>query len=199
MTNKELNNGALILFALLMAGVLFQQLTEKNYRVSNHRVAEKLDSQDFFPYHELKQVIASGKLEQYVVIDLRDARQYEQGHLPGAINLSFGQLMDSPHRKNIRGNKVLIYSDRECVSTAARVFLLSYGAEQARIIPGNYSLVHQHVLTDFSPSYAFYSEDKASFDFSRFMVTTRSGTNRTAPATPQVPGAEDITPVAGGC
>ena len=40
MTTKLLNNGAFLLFALIMAGLIFNAIASKNYSLSNSRVLE---------------------------------------------------------------------------------------------------------------------------------------------------------------
>lgn len=57
---------------------------------------------------EFKKIMDSG--EQYILIDVRDAAEYDAAHLPGAINISRGMLeWDAPDKIQNTDAKIYVY------------------------------------------------------------------------------------------
>ncbi len=200
MVVKELNAGALLLFSLIMLGVAFNLLTARNYGKSNQAVARLLSEDRLVSYMELSEICREGSQAGYLIVDLRPEDEYRAGHLPGAVNIQWDQILDRRHKKLIDGQRpVFLYADREHKSMAARVLLLGQGIEGVRVIAGNYATIKAWALDSLEPSKSFYHEDKARFDFPRYMRAAPAGSQQTAPDTPLVPGADAVTPLPGGC
>jgi rhodanese-related sulfurtransferase len=199
MKNQQLNISA-IFFAVIMAAVAFCVITCSGYEISNASAAKKTADSEHFDYAELNTLLTSGEGQGYFLVDLRDANDYLQGHIPGAVHIPFSELLDRKHHKRLSNKSpVLLYSDAEHITAAAQLILVGQGIENVRIIPGDFSSIRQYVLDGFNPTRAFYSEDKARFDYRRFMDVRATGPSHESPATPAIPEVEDSPPLVGGC
>lgn len=198
--NNQLNTAATLFFAVIMAAVAFCVITCSGYEVSNASTAKNIAGSAHFDYAELNILLRNGEGQDYLLVDLRNTEEYEQGHVPGAINIPYSELLDRNHLRKLRnGARVLLYSDAEHITAAAQVILVGQGVENIRMIPGGFNSIRQYVLEGFNPTRAFYSEDKARFDFPRFMDVRAVGPSHAAPAIPGIPVVEDNPAVAGGC
>ena len=77
-----------------------------------------------------------------VVIDARDAGQFAKGHIPGAINMDWRQVLAK--RNSIPKNKpVLIYCNTGSLSAQAGFALRVAGWENVRILQGGMQEWHE--------------------------------------------------------
>ena len=200
MKNQQLNHSSILFFAVIMAAVAFCVITCSGYEISNASAAKKTAASEHFDYAELNTLLTSGEGQDYLLVDLRDADDYLQGHVPGAVHIPFSELLDRKHHKRLNNKSpVLLYSEAEHITAAAQLFLVGQGIENVRIIPGDFSSIRQYVLDGFNPTRAFFSEDKAGFDYRRFMDVRAVRPSHEAPSIPGIPEVEDNPAVAGGC
>ena len=198
--NHQLNYGAGLFFAFIMVAVAFCLFTSRNYDASNAQVAGKLQEARMFAYADLHELFTTADTGNYLIVDLRNAEAFLDGHLPGAVNVPMHELLDRSHRRLLRGrHKLLLYSGREELTVAAQALLFGQGFENVMVIPGNYKSIAAYALENFEPAFAFHTDDKARFDYPRFMNVKPVSPTRDAPMRPEIPRVEDSTPVAGGC
>lgn len=75
--------------------------------------------------------------QQLLVIDTRDAAQFAKGHIPGAINIEWRQLVAK--RLSIPKNKqVLVYCNTGSLSAQAGLAMRLAGWDNVRILQGGY-------------------------------------------------------------
>ncbi len=200
MKNQQLNTSAILFFAVIMVSVAFCVITCSGYEVSNASAAKKIAGTAYFDYAELNTLLTNGEVSDYLLVDLRDADAYLQDHIPGAVHIPWYELLERKHQKTMSNKpQVLLYSDAEYISAAAQAILVSQGIKNVRVIPGGFNNIRQYVLDGFNPTRAFYSEDKARFDYRRFMDVRAVRPSHEAPSIPGIPEVEDSPPVAGGC
>lgn len=200
MKNQQLNTSAILFFAVIMVSVAFCVITCSGYEMSNASAAKTIAGKAYFDYAELNTLLKSGEVSDYLFVDLRDTDAYLQGHIPGAIHIPYAELLDRKHQKKMSNkSQVLLYSDAEYITAAAQAILIGQGIENVQIIPGDFYNIRQYVLDGFNPTRAFYSEDKARFDYRRFMDVMAVRPSHEAPSILGIPEVEDSPPVAGGC
>lgn len=225
---NTLNNGALLLFVLIMAGLLFNAVFSKNYGRSNSAVLEAAMEADFFiSYGELETLLfpaytdhngqavpegteaGSGNdqietveritgMDDVVIVDLRDPEAFARGHVPGALNIPAREILDRKHRKAFRGNtQKLLYAGEEHVAATSAMLLLGKGVEHIRVIPGGIRQLEEHLLHagKLDPAYRYFRDDKARFDYPRFMKVAPQGPQKES-KTPAIP---EMISVQGGC
>ncbi|MFW5707547.1 MAG: rhodanese-like domain-containing protein [Bacteroidota bacterium] len=183
---KTLNHMSLLAFTFVAVVVIVNLFTTNNYGRANREVVETIvNENNLFDYHQLKN-LTDGDLEGYILIDLRSPQQYEEGHLPAAISIPFEALLDRNNinkLKELEGKKPVLYGDSESQAHTARVMLLSKGLEKdVMVMGGSYSTALKYAIEDFDPAYAGYKEDKARFDFPRFMGTVAPREKDSKPA-----------------
>ncbi len=71
------------------------------------------------------------------VVDARDAGQYQEGHIPGAVNIEWRQVLDQ-REEMPRDRTVLIYCNTGTLSAQAGFALRLAGMENVRILQGGY-------------------------------------------------------------
>lgn len=231
MKSSSLNNGAFLLFALIIVGLAIHALTAKPYAKSNESILQASLAGDFFiTYGDLESLLVAthgegtgtadgsvgpaglsglnshlfpegvGKLQ---IIDLREPGEFAAGHLPGAVNIPAGEILHREYRKVFRGNKTLrlIYAAEEHEAAVAAMMLMGRGAEHIRVIPGGFTMVEAHLLSTgtLDPAYRFFRDDKARFDYPRYMQVSpaRQQEERNAPAIPEL--RTQVVSVQGGC
>jgi len=75
--------------------------------------------------------------ESLYVIDTRDAGQYQEGHIPGAVNIEWRQVLDQ-FEQMPRDRTVLVYCNTGTLSAQAGFALRLAGMENVRILQGGY-------------------------------------------------------------
>lgn len=79
--------------------------------------------------------IPKDEWKKFFVIDARDAGQYGKGHIPGAVNIEWRQVLAK--RSEIPKDKpVLIYCNQGTLSAQAGLALRLAGYENVRILQG---------------------------------------------------------------
>lgn len=72
------------------------------------------------------------------VIDVRNADQYQNAHIPGAVNIEWRKVLK--HRTELPGNKmVLLYCNDGTLSSQAGLALRVAGMGNVRILQGGFS------------------------------------------------------------
>jgi len=74
---------------------------------------------------------------QMVIIDTRDARQFGQDHIPGAINIEWRQVLAQSGRIP-KNQPVLVYCNSGSLSAQAGFALRVAGWDNVRILQGGY-------------------------------------------------------------
>jgi rhodanese-related sulfurtransferase len=199
---KTLNNAVLFFAIVVVAAMLLQWIVAPNYAQKNELVLSALFdvNQKVLPW-QLEEMIKSGEIANYVIIDLRPAIEYNYGTLPGAVNIPLAQILASENQGTLfkSSKPLLLFSGEEAEAATALFLLMSKGVDNVRIIANNYRFVKENVLENFSPAAAFSQSEKARYDFNRYF-RTGGGKSPEAPSggMPVVPKTEVIQ-AQGGC
>jgi rhodanese-related sulfurtransferase len=202
--NKTLNNISLLAFAFVAIVVTVNLFTTNNYGRANAEVIRVLQQQDhILNYHQLRS-IASGETEQYRLIDLRDEAQFTEGHLPNAINIPLETLLDRTSLRKMKKSPDLtnvLYAADEATAHTARLLLIAKGMDPGiMVLGGGYQAALKYAIEEFDPAFAHYKEEKARFDFNRFMNTGAAATSKPTSPAGVIPATTIQTVAAqGGC
>jgi rhodanese-related sulfurtransferase len=199
-TTKNLNNVSLLAFGFVALVVTINLFTTNNYGRANTEVVQLLQDNDYIiNYHQLKS-IAMGETDSYVLIDLRSEDDYHAGHIPTAINVPFDQLLEKSSLKLMDNQVPVLYADSESKSHAARMLLIASGFdEEIKVMGGDYEKAFENVIKDFKPGFSNYKDEKARFDFKRFM-NTQEPSAKTAKPSGIIPTVKvETTGAQGGC
>ncbi len=200
---RLLNTGSLLLFALIMLALLFNLLASGKYKTSNTEVMASTLQDDFIMDYASLAGFLENPTAQTAFIDLRDATSFSVGHVPGAINIPRAELLNDSQLKVLRAyDLIVVYADKEYQAVTAAMLLLGKGIEAVRILPGGFAEINKYVLEDgLDPAYRFYSDEKARFDYPRFMHATGAASSAGEQAKPTIPAAikTEVVTVQGGC
>ncbi len=61
---------------------------------------------------ELIVLIDNSGISNFIILDIRDIKQYEAGRIPGAVYMPFESLKTT-HRVNVSGKKIIIYGETD--------------------------------------------------------------------------------------
>ncbi|MEE4176735.1 MAG: rhodanese-like domain-containing protein [Bacteroides sp.] len=186
MSNKTLNNGAFLFFAILLAGLAANFIFSSNYKLNNRQVMEKFDGQEYFMnYAQLHDAISDGQASDFLFIDLRDEQAFAEDQIPGAVNIPFEKLLKKKNIRKIRkaGKKTpVLYAGEEATAQKARMLLLARGVKEAMVLGGSFEMARKYAIDHFDPAHAFFKDEKARFDYLRFMQTSPGSEEITRPA-----------------
>lgn len=75
--------------------------------------------------------------DQFVIVDTRDTEQYRQGHIPGAINIEWRQILTQ--RNELPTDKpILFYCNTATLSAQAAFALKIAGYNETKVLKGGY-------------------------------------------------------------
>lgn len=76
-------------------------------------------------------------LASFFIVDARNSEQYERGHMDGAINIEWRQIL--AHRDELPTDRtLLLYCDTGLLSAKAQFALRIAGFEKAKVLQGGY-------------------------------------------------------------
>jgi rhodanese-related sulfurtransferase/uncharacterized membrane protein YedE/YeeE len=145
------------------------------------------------------------QMDDLYLIDVRSREQYQEYHLPGAINLPLEQLSNKYVRQilNKPEKTIVFYSNGSTFADKAWLFSQRAGYRNIRVLSGGLngffdvifsdSESNQHIVPDNESTKMFIS--KASEYFKNGDILKRSGTNKSIPKAPDV----ELMAADGGC
>jgi hypothetical protein len=170
MTYKTLNLLTLVFFLVLLAAISFSLLTTKGYRLANETVLQQTVHENYMvDYSTLNKWLNTSFPADMVVIDLRSGTQFMESNFRGSKNIPSNELFKTRNRRVLSGNKTkLLVADKESKAHIVRMMLLSKGYTNILVLAGDYQTASQHTADSFDPSFAFYRDEKAKWDYTRF-------------------------------
>ncbi len=201
-SNNNLNNISILFFAFVAIIIVINLFTTNNYGRANQEVVALFEQEDYmFNYHQLHQYI-QGETDNYLFIDLRDAESFDQGHITGSMNIPYPELLERTSLRTIRrsGNIPVLYADKESKAHTARMLLLSKGLDtNIKVMGGSYQKAVQYAIEQFEPAYANYKDEKARFDYRRYMHVDQPAPKEDSPSGIIPAVREETLSGQGGC
>lgn len=126
---------------LIALPLLAMALTATPALAENEELVEAMEGYLMFAqYHGATirpEQIPAEDWENLTIIDTRDAGQYEEDHIPGAINIEWRRILE---RRNELPNDepVLVYCNTGTLSAQAGLMLRLAGMDNVRILQGGF-------------------------------------------------------------
>jgi rhodanese-related sulfurtransferase len=176
MVIKKLNNSALLFFIVIVFAIVFQLITSKSYEINKKDVLSEIVKESaIMTFAELHSIIDSGKMDDYVFVDIRPEAQFEESSIEKSVNIPFENILTKKAKKVFNKEKPkIIIANVEPEAHLARITLIGKGFNNIIVLSGSYNQVIEHVINSFNPAYGYYSEDKAKFDYRGFMSNSYS-------------------------
>ena len=198
--NKILNAAALLFLGIAMLVMLIQYVASPGYKASNSdMLGEAGNAERWILPHELNTLIENDRLQNYLLVDLRNREEFNRGTMPGAINIPFDQLLDKKSLKVLNSRKpVLLFSSKESQASTAGLLLYGKGFKKVLVLANDFSYMKENVLEQFQPSVAFTHDEKARYDYHRFFKAEPRPAATPAATQPKIIETQVIS-VEGGC
>ena len=171
------------------AKTVYKLLQERNHYITPDQAIKIIDQND----------------PEYVLVDLRNPRQFANFHVGNAVNVPLQAVLDNQYHQifNDKRKKVL-YSD-ECIeANQVWILLTQFGYQNLFVLEGGADFWKNHVLDkNVFKADAIYQDEKPKYDFKKVseevgMAPANSNSEEATPALPTVP-AKRKKMVAGGC
>lgn len=122
-------------------------------------------------------VYAQNEKVNYQFIDLRNPNDFDNGHVPGAINIPLGKIVKAISSESpLNGNKAnILYGASGADAIIAGNILKQAGFNNFYISKGSYNYIKKHIMDEFSIHEVCYNTDKALFDYAKVVATTSGG------------------------
>ena len=181
MKNYTLTITLSIIISILLISMIAKRVVTSPYKISVSNQVEALQSEAFqfslAEYHTVLQL----KSHNILLIDIRNEAEYSKGHLPNAINIPLAKLMDKEYSEYINKNDRLtrvLYANSEGEAINALTILLMNGiSTNAKYLKGNYAIAQQYIVQQPTPSYFFFSDEKAAYNYKQLMPAGSASVN----------------------
>lgn len=196
---KLLNTGAFLFAGIVFLVMIFQYFVGPKYKVSNAEMLEQVENQQRWVMPaDLLSLVESNCLQDYLLVDLRNEKEYNRGTMPGAVNISFDKLLDSESLKQLRGGKdIILFSGTESQASLASLLLAGKGFKNVLVMANDFSFIKESVLEKYKSSNAFTHSEKAQYDYPRFFKTSPIEAKQSNASKPKIIETKMI--VSGGC
>ncbi|KTG16642.1 MULTISPECIES: rhodanese-like domain-containing protein [unclassified Guyparkeria] len=127
---------------LLTAPILALAFTGGPAMAENEELVDAMQGYAMFQeYHGATirpEQIPAGEWENITIVDTRDAGQYAEDHIPGAINIEWRQILE--RRDELpTDEQVLVYCNTGTLSAQAGLMLRLAGMDNVRILQGGFT------------------------------------------------------------
>lgn len=198
--HKILNTGAFIFVGATLLVMLLQNIAGPGYKASNTEMLANAGSTErWILPHQFRSIAENDQLQNYLLVDLRQREEFNQGSLPGAVNIPLENLLERKSMKLLKVNKpVLLFSGKEAQASVAGLLLYGEGFSNVLVLANDYGYIKNNVLGKFEPSTAFTHEEKARYDYHRFFKAAPRPVSQPAASQPKIMETKVIS-VEGGC
>ena len=153
----------------LTAGLIFTSL-KSSQKYKFQKTAEVQHSELVKGYHLISphkaKDILSKQSDEYIFVDIRNPREFDNFHIEGAVNVPMQRVLDDefiPYLKDAR--KKVLYSNEGIKANEIRLLLTQYGYENVLVLQGGANYWQENMLSkDVFKSKGEYADEKLKFD-----------------------------------
>ena len=128
--------GIIVVLGVLLGAAALRQNEKYAFKLTALEMHKKITTErHLLSAQDLKNELESGK---YVLVDIRNPREFIGEHLPEAINIPYERILDEEHESLFEESdriKVL-YDNNDVWSNAAWMILTQYGYENLIVLRG---------------------------------------------------------------
>jgi len=158
-----------VIVIILAGGLILASLTtNKKYkfkRSAESLHAELIDARYLMDPQTAMKLI-SGADENYVFVDLRNPREYDNFHIEGAVNVPMQRVLDDDYVSSLENDRIkVLYSEQSVDAEQVRLLLTQYGYENLMVLQGGASYWKEYMLSkDVFKTGGEYNDEKLKFD-----------------------------------
>lgn len=161
-----------LIVVLIAVGLIFTSLkTSKKFKFSKSAEnfhAELIEGNHFMSPMNARELI-NAEDENYIFVDIRNPRDYENFHIESAVNVPIQRVLDDEYIPYLKNNKTkVLYCEESIKSDQIRLLLTQYGYENLMVLQGGASYWKENMLgNDIFKSKVEYDDEKLKFDLSK--------------------------------
>jgi rhodanese-related sulfurtransferase len=154
---------------ILLAGLIFTSVRSNQkyqFAMSAEEMHAKLvKSKQYMNPDEAKEILST-KNDDYIFVDIRNPREYDNFHIEGAVNVPMQRVLDDefiPYLKNKK--KKILYCDESIKANEIKLLLTQFGYDNLYVLQGGASYWKENMLTkNILKSPGNYDDEKLNFD-----------------------------------
>jgi len=142
----------------------------------------------------------------YRFIDLRNPREYANGHLPNSINLPLDDILNEEFIEILNQDSKInvLYHNDHSVACSPWMLLSQIGYKNNKLLMGGYDYVKSNIIDNFSPMSGEFRNEKAKYNYKEVINNASGGGTNTETATTTAPTVIPVknnkkTESEGGC
>lgn len=158
-----------LIVVVLAAGLIFMSIKEsKKYKFE--RSAEEIHTELLAEKHFMDPATAldliSKKDENYIFVDIRNPREYDNFHIESAVNVPLQRALDDEYITQLENTKIkVLYSEESIDAEQVRLLLTQYGYDNLMVLQGGAKYWKENMLTkDVFKAKGEYDDEKLKFD-----------------------------------
>jgi len=161
---------------VLVVGLIFTSLeSSKKYKFK--KTAEVQHSELVKGNHLISpdkaREILLNQSEEYIFVDIRNPREFDNFHIEGAVNVPLQRVLDDefiPYLKNAKSK--ILYSNESIKANEIRLLLTQYGYENLYVLQGGSNYWKENMLSkDVFKSKGEYADEKLKFDLNKLKAS----------------------------
>jgi len=154
---------------VMAAGLIFMSIkTSQKYKF--RKSAKEIHTQLLNEDHLMDPVTAldliSKKDENYIFVDIRNPRDFDNFHIEGAVNVPLQRALDDAFIPQLKNGKIkVLYSEESVEAEQVRLLLAQYGYDNLFVLQGGAKYWKENMLTkDVFKAKSDYDDEKLKFD-----------------------------------
>lgn len=158
-----------LIVIVLVAGLIFTSLKSSNkykFQKSAEFQHNELIKGNHLISPEKAKDILSKQGDDYIFVDIRNPREYDNFHIEGAVNVPLQRVLDDEFIPYLNdGKKKVLYSNESIKANEIRLLLTQYGYDNLFVLQGGAQYWKENMLSkDVFKSKGEYNDNKLKFD-----------------------------------
>jgi len=158
-----------VLVVLLTVGLIFTSLqSSKKYKFDKKAVElhkDLVESKHFIDPAKAMEILSNQK-DNYLFIDLRNPRDFDNFHIDGAVNVPMPRILDNEFISYLKNDKIkVLYSNESIEADQIRLLLTQYGYSNLLVLQGGATYWKENMLSkNVFDNKGEYDDEKLKFD-----------------------------------
>ena len=161
-----------LIVVVIAVGLVFTSLkSSKKYKfeMSAEELHGELVKESHYMDPNKAWEIISKNNQDYIFIDIRNPREFDNFHIEGAVNVPMQRALDDEYIPELKNNKKkVLYCDESLKADQIRVLLTQYGYDNLFVLQGGANYWKENMISkDVFKSKSEYDDEKLKFDLSK--------------------------------
>ncbi len=158
-----------LIIVLLFAGLIFTSLkSSKKYRFNKDaevQHSELIKANHFISPEEAKALL-SNQDDNYIFVDIRNPRDFDNFHIDGSVNVPLQRVLDDEFVPYFNNNKKkILYSAENIKSNEIWLLLTQYGYDNLLVLQGGANYWKEHMISkNLFDKKGEFDDEKLKFD-----------------------------------